>query len=68
MDWRLPTKRELNLVYNQKSNIGVFANVFYWSSTEFGYSNAWIQYFYNGNQNNYAKSDFNANVRAVRAF
>ena len=42
-DWRLPTKRELNLMYNQKSAIDAaatanggtaFATSYYWSSTE----------------------------------
>ncbi len=67
MDWRLPTKRELNLVYNQKSNIGGFASSYYWSSTESGDANAWEQSFAYGDQysgNKYA----NYNVRAVRAF
>jgi hypothetical protein len=67
MDWRLPTKRELNLVYNQKSNIGGEFFGIYWSSTESVGSNAWGQYFFNGYQYNNLKgnTDF---VRAVRAF
>jgi hypothetical protein len=33
-DWRLPTKRELNLLYLQKSVEGSFATDGYWCSTE----------------------------------
>ena len=67
MDWRLPTKRELNLVYNQKSFIGGFANSYYWSSTEHDYYYAWTQYFSNGFQNYNDKANASL-VRAVRAF
>jgi hypothetical protein len=67
MDWRLPTKRELNLVYNQKSNIGGEFFGIYWSSTEGGNNNAWRQDFGNGTQSGVNK--LNAiYVRAVRAF
>ena len=67
MDWRLPTKRELNLVYNQKSNIiGDFFGI-YWSSTEYEFNYAWRQYFGNGNQDNPGKN-YHFYVRAVRAF
>jgi hypothetical protein len=67
MDWRLPTKRELNLVYNQTSNIGGFASYGYWSSTEHDSNSAWFQFFGNGSQVNYYKNDYGT-VRAVRAF
>ena len=67
MDWRLPTKRELNLVYNQKSDIGGFANSYYWSSTEYDDSIAWIQDFSNGNSYPHFEYVY-GNVRAVRAF
>ena len=68
MDWRLPTKYELNEMYLQKGAIGGFASSLYWSSTEFGVNGgAWIQSFFNGSQNvdfKYSDSD----VRSVRAF
>ena len=70
-DWRLPTKRELNLVYTQKSNIGIAINS-YWSSTEAGDEKAWEQDFDNGHQNTsgpYYGNKYESNfVRAVRAF
>src|SRR5690554_3796598 len=75
-DWYLPSKEELNLMYQNKATIdataGVnggsgFASAYYWSSTEFSNSNAWIQSFGFGNQSSNLK--FNTlRVRAVRAF
>ena len=75
-DWYLPSKYELNLMYQNKATIdataGVnggsgFASAYYWSSTESSNSSAWEQYFVDGNQygNRKATTD---RVRAVRAF
>ena len=64
--WRLPTKDELNMFYENKEEIGGFANNFYWSSTEFDSFNAWKQSFNSGNQANGNKAS-NYYVRAVRA-
>ena len=48
-------------------NVGGFANNIYWSSTEFDFNRAWLQYFYLGTQaTNYKNSTYY--VRAVRAF
>jgi len=67
-DWYLPSKNELNLLYLQKSAVGVFADNFYWSSTEEGGNlNAWSQSFYNGGQGNFDKS-LAFYVRAIRSF
>jgi hypothetical protein len=64
--WRLPTKDELNMLYENKEEIGGFALIFYWSSTENGYDCAWVQYFVSGNQ--YSSIKYGKNyVRAVRA-
>ena len=68
-DWRLPTKRELNLMYGVYSNgngASLIAN-YYWSSTEYNGIFAWRQYFSNGNQSDSYKVT-TYNVRAVRAF
>ena len=67
-DWRLPTKYELNLMYNARSTIGNFANPNYWSSTEYGSTIAWSQYFNDGNQSYYFAKSSTIYVRAVRAF
>ena len=69
-DWRLPTKRELNLmyvVYNSGNGASLNAN-YYWSSTEYDYYNAWEQYFGDGDQFYYTKDYMTDFVRAVRAF
>ena len=68
-DCRLPTKRELNLMYVVYSNgNGASLNAnYYWSSTESGNDYAWLQNVGNGDQINGGK--FNSiDVRAVRAF
>jgi hypothetical protein len=68
-DWRIPTKRELNLMYVDYTN-GNGASLngnYYWSSTEFDYDYAWKQYFSNGLQDATNKI-YTGNVRAVRAF
>ena len=68
-DWRLPTKRELNLMYVVYTN-GNGANLlptYYWSSSESDVYVAWEQYFNNGNQSLVNTLATN-NVRVVRAF
>jgi hypothetical protein len=69
MDWRLPTRRELNLMYGVYigGNGANLNDYIYWSSTEHGYNNAWDQYFGNGDQYNGSKV-YTDDVRAVRAF
>jgi len=66
-DWYLPSKDELDLLYDQKTVVGVFANANYWSSTESDIYNAWYQYFGDGSGNGYEKYS-TLPVRAVRAF
>ena len=65
--WRLPNKDELNILYKNKDKIGGFANSSYWSSTEYGSTDAWYQYFANGDQDSFYKND-TSYVRAVRNF
>ena len=74
-DWYLPSKYELNLMYENigqgnvlgLGNVGNFANNYYWSSTEADYYYAWFQFFFNGGQSSYNKG-LPTTVRAVRAF
>ena len=65
-EWRLPTKDELNMLYENMEEIGDFASYYYWSSTAYDNLTAWIQYFYNGGQLNFSKVNY-FYVRAVRA-
>jgi hypothetical protein len=68
-DWFLPSIEELNLMYVNlhKNKIGNFKNYYYWSSSEFGDVDAWLQDFSGGNIYYYLKSQVFF-VRAVRAF
>ena len=43
--WRLPTKEELDKMYDNKDLIGNFVNTNYWSSTEYNSNYAWMQVF-----------------------
>ena len=70
-DWRLPTKRELNLIYwvartGDGARIRVRGSA-YWSSTEASKDEAWYQMFNNGAQHPGDKKG-KLHVRAVRAF
>lgn len=74
-DWYLPSKYELYLMYNNigqgasapNTNVGGFASVYYWSSSEIFSANAWYLDFSNGTQYGFTKN-YPAYVRAVRAF
>ncbi len=66
-NWYLPTKDELNMLYELKDVIGNFAPNYYWSSTEADSKNAWYLVFFNGNQYGSFKT-FTGKVRAVRTF
>jgi len=65
--WRLPTKDELNILYNNKDKIGGFAGGYYWSSNDYGYDGAWVQMFNGGYQFGSSKKS-TYSVRAIRAF
>jgi hypothetical protein len=66
-DWFLPSKDELNQMYQQRGVIGGFASDKYWSSSEGSSSYAWGQDFGNGSQG-YVYKYVNLRVRACRAF
>ena len=70
-DWRLPTKGELNVLFNNRAAIGRFnvSNSFpvgwYWSGTQVTKWDAWAQRFSDGRQFDYLK-DIHPSVRCVR--
>jgi hypothetical protein len=68
-DWYLPSKFELNLLYNERAIVGGFTGSLYWSSTESNATDAWYQDFVNrgGQQYTLGKS-YMLNMRAIRAF
>ena len=63
--WRLPTRVELLLMYENKEEIGGFVSNDYWSSTEVGNYHAWTQNFGNGYQHDCSKTNTDS-VRAVK--
>ena len=76
-DWFLPSKDELNEIYQNMATINstaaandgsAFSTNFYWSSTENDFFNAWEQFFNNGGQGTNYKYYTDESVRAVRAF
>jgi hypothetical protein len=68
-DWYLPNRYELNLMNTNKASIPGLnvSTAFYWSSTEYSGSGAWIQRFSDGYQNGVFKYDVNF-VRCVRRY
>jgi len=75
-DWYLPSKFELNLMYQNNAIINttaldnggeVFVNNTYWSSTESSASSVWILDLSNGGESAVFKSSQNY-VRAIRSF
>ena len=65
-DWFLPSKDELNEMYNARTYLGISPDYFF-SSSQYISGSAWLQYFDNGSQ--YAFNKLNDyHVRAVRAF
>jgi hypothetical protein len=66
-DWFLPSKDELDLLYQQRNVVGGFTNNSYWSSTENDIYGAWNKNFNNGAQYGYLKNPM-LPVRAVRNF
>jgi uncharacterized repeat protein (TIGR02543 family) len=71
-DWFLPSKDELNLIYENLhlQGLGELSSDFYWSSSELSSYYAWFQYFSNGHQSYNVKNyEFRVlRVRAVRSF
>jgi len=70
VDWFLPSKDELNLMYTNLKvhEVGGFESQDYWSSSENDAYSAWLQGFYNVYQGLNYKNYGNVWVRAVRAF
>ena len=70
-DWRLPTKDELNVLYNNSAAIGGFDTSgletfgWYWSSSEGDHGLVWGQRFSDGTQGNHLKT-YDSSVRCVR--
>ena len=68
-DWFLPSVDELFLMYSNLhgTDIGGFADTFYWSSSQdmFG---AWVVSYHYGSKSNHRRDEDSIRTRAVRAF
>lgn len=69
-DWYLPSQKELDLLYKQRSVVGHFAKTNYWSSTEVSWDNtlACDEVFQTGGFQFNDDKGFSYNVRAIRSF
>lgn len=76
--WRIPTREELQLMYEQREEIGGFCTEYkggsdfpqwYWSSTELRVnpSFVWFAVFSDGNVDWYLKDSFRLSCRPVRS-
>jgi len=70
-DWHVPTKAELNVLFNNRAAIGGFdiggsdPAGWYWSASPYDRSNAWCQRLSDGAQNYFTKGN-RLSVRPVR--
>lgn len=67
-DWYLPSKDELDLIYQNQAAIGGFNNGLYWSSSQATPTTAYYKNFSNGNTSSNFKSGYYYRVRAIRSF
>jgi hypothetical protein len=76
-DWYLPSKKELDLMYQNRATINAtawanggsdFLSTIYWSSTEYSRESVWSQDFTDGRQITSGKFVTVYSLRAVRAF
>jgi hypothetical protein len=70
-DWRVPTKAELNVLFNNRARIRRFNRTgsilgWYWSSSEGNNWAAWVQRFSDGCQD-FDIKDYRSAVRCVRS-
>lgn len=71
-DWRMPTKRELNVMFQNRAAIGGFDTTgssqvsWYWTCSQVGESYAWAQRFSDGLQFVYHSDKIDSALRCVR--
>ena len=70
LGWRMPTREELNILYQNKNKIGGFKNTNYLISPETTFNRAGAQDFANGYQNDNDKPStvYTAYIRVIRSF
>ena len=67
-DWYLPSRDELSKLYTNRTLIGGFNNVSYWSSSQAGSTTAWSINFSTGSSSNTSTKTTSMYVRAIRQF
>ena len=67
-DWYLPSRDELSKLYTNRTLIGGFSNVSYWSSSQAGSTTAWSINFSTGASSNTSTKTTSMYVRAIRQF
>ena len=68
-DWVLPSKNELNALYEQRDVVGGFnTELGYWTSSQYSSYGAWWQNLSNGGFQNVSATNTGDLVRAIRAF
>lgn len=67
-DWYLPSRDELTKLYTNRTIIGGFNNVSYWSSSQSGSTTAWSINFSTGASSNTSTKTTSLYVRAIRQF
>jgi hypothetical protein len=67
-DWFLPSKEELNKLYESRGLIGGFVNDHYWSSSQKAFNTAHIQWFGDVVDQDYDYKDVPYRVRPIRYF
>lgn len=67
-DWYLPSKDELDLIYQNQAAIGGFNNGLYWSSSQATPTTAHYKNFSNGTSSSNFKEGYFYRVRAIRSF
>ena len=67
-DWYLPSLDELNKLYFNKTSIGGFNNISYWSSSQSSTTTAWSLNFSNGISSNLSTKTTLMYVKAIRKF
>jgi hypothetical protein len=67
-DWYLPSRDELNRLYTNRTAIGGFNNVSYWSSSQVGTTTAWSINFSTGVSSSTSTKSTLMYVRAIRIF
>jgi len=67
-DWFLPSRGELNAMYEMRTHLGI-SSEFFWSSSQRSNEGAWVRRFDDGSEDIYGNGkDSVSHVRAVRAF